>query len=95
MYGYNGREYLFIVLYLTTLFQQLKLYSVAWSGDKWMINWEGFGRKQSWPEFKVRVLYLRTPWGTGEIRKIACVKDDLLEGDVRSASSGADATDRH
>jgi alpha-beta hydrolase superfamily lysophospholipase len=36
-------SYLF-VLYFTTLFQQLSLYSVEWNGDKWMMNWIGFGR---------------------------------------------------
>jgi hypothetical protein len=36
--------YLF-VLYLMTLFQKLRLYSVEWKCDKWMVNWKGFGWK--------------------------------------------------
>jgi hypothetical protein len=29
-----------------------------------MINWKGFGRKRSWPDFKV--LFRHSPWGTEE-----------------------------
>jgi hypothetical protein len=43
--------YLFIV-YLTTLFQKLRLYGVERKGHKWM-SWKGFGRKRSWRNFKV------------------------------------------
>jgi hypothetical protein len=43
--------YLFVV-YLTTLFQKLRLYSVEWRGYEWMMNWKVFGSKGSWPKFK-------------------------------------------
>jgi hypothetical protein len=38
--------YLFIYLfavYLTTLFQSLRLYSVEWKGGNWMMNWKDLG----------------------------------------------------
>jgi hypothetical protein len=35
--------YLFVV-YLRLRFQQQRLYSVEWKGDKWIIKWKGFGR---------------------------------------------------
>jgi hypothetical protein len=44
--------YLFVV-YLTTRVQWLRVYTIEWKGDKWMINRKGFGRKQSRPNFKV------------------------------------------
>jgi hypothetical protein len=34
-------------------FQCLRPHRVHCKGDKWMKNWEGFGRKRSWPNFKV------------------------------------------
>jgi hypothetical protein len=37
------------VVYLTTLSQYLRLYSVEWKCGKWMINWKGCWRKRSWP----------------------------------------------
>jgi hypothetical protein len=45
-------SYLFIYLFvlnLATFSQLLKLYSVEWKGDKWMMNWKGRARKRSWP----------------------------------------------
>jgi hypothetical protein len=39
--------YLFFV-YLTTLFQSLRLCSVEWRDDKWMRNWKESRRKRSW-----------------------------------------------
>jgi hypothetical protein len=41
----NHRFFLFIV-YSTTLFQWLRLYSVEWRGDTWMTNWKWCGRKR-------------------------------------------------
>jgi len=41
------------VLYSTTFFQRLILYSVECRGEKLMMNWKGFGRKWLWPSFKV------------------------------------------
>jgi hypothetical protein len=31
----------------------IRLYSVEWKGDRWMMNWKGCGRKQSLPNFNV------------------------------------------
>jgi hypothetical protein len=39
------------VLYLTTLFQQLMLYSFEWKYDKWMMNWKWFINKRLWHNF--------------------------------------------
>jgi hypothetical protein len=36
------------VVYVVTLFQRLRLYSVEWRRDKWMMNWKGCGRKWLW-----------------------------------------------
>jgi hypothetical protein len=38
-----------LILYLTTLFKKLRLYSVEWKGDRKMIDWKGRGRKRLWP----------------------------------------------
>jgi hypothetical protein len=40
--------YLFIFSLLTTLCQQLRLCSVEWRDDKWMMNCKRFGRKRFW-----------------------------------------------
>jgi hypothetical protein len=42
-----------IVVYFTTLFQLRRLYSVEWKGDNWIMKLNGFGKKRSWPIFKV------------------------------------------
>jgi hypothetical protein len=55
--------YLFVV-YLTKLFEFVRLYSVEWMGNKWMMNWKGFWRKRSWPNSKVLSWY--SPGGTEE-----------------------------
>jgi hypothetical protein len=31
--------------------------------DIWMMNWKEFGRKQSWPDFKVLFQHLTGDWG--------------------------------
>jgi hypothetical protein len=41
-------------LYSTTLFSNSRLYSVERKGDKWMMNWKGCGRKQTWPNLMYR-----------------------------------------
>jgi hypothetical protein len=40
------------LLYLTTLFQWLWLYSFEQTGDNWMINRKGCGRKRPWPNLR-------------------------------------------
>jgi hypothetical protein len=45
--------YLFIHTLINLAFQKLRLYSVEWKGDKWIVNWKGFGRERSWPNFTV------------------------------------------
>jgi hypothetical protein len=47
------------VVYLTTVSQWLRLYSVEWRGVNWMLNWKGCGRKRLWPNFKVLSQNLR------------------------------------
>jgi hypothetical protein len=45
---HNYGAFIFIcVAYLTTLFQFFRLHSFEWKGDKWTMNWKGFGRKRS------------------------------------------------
>jgi hypothetical protein len=41
------------VVYLTMLFQWLRLYNVEWKGGKWMLSCNGYGRKQSSLNFNV------------------------------------------
>jgi hypothetical protein len=48
--GYS-QDYL-LVVYLKTIFQHHRLYSVEWKGGKWMVNWKGFGRKWSFPNVR-------------------------------------------
>jgi hypothetical protein len=48
-------------------FQLLRLYSVEWKGDVWMMSWKGAGGKRSWPNFKV--LFQSLPGGAEENRK--------------------------
>jgi hypothetical protein len=45
----------FICLFVAcfTKFFQLRLYSVEWKGDKWIMNCKEFGRKWSWPNFEL------------------------------------------
>jgi hypothetical protein len=52
--------YLFVV-YFRTLLQWLRLYSIKWYSDMWMMNWKEFGKKRSWPNFNV--LSLQSPAG--------------------------------
>jgi hypothetical protein len=40
------------VVYLTALFQWLRLYSVGWRRDKWMMNWKGCGRMRPRPNLR-------------------------------------------
>jgi hypothetical protein len=46
------------VIYLTTLFQWLSIYSVEWRRDKWLVNWKG----RLWPTFQT--LYQNLPGRT-------------------------------
>jgi hypothetical protein len=41
--------YSFICSLFYDTFRLLRIYWVEWKGDKWMLNWKGFGRKRSWP----------------------------------------------
>jgi hypothetical protein len=41
-----------LVVYLTTLFQWLRLCNMDWRGDTWMLNWKGCGRKVSCPNLR-------------------------------------------
>jgi hypothetical protein len=43
--------FIFILFYDAV--SELRLYSVKWKGNKWIMSWKEFGRKQSWPNFKV------------------------------------------
>jgi hypothetical protein len=47
-FDHGSCEWLFVV-YLQTLFQELRLYSVELKGGKCIVNWKWFGRKRSWP----------------------------------------------
>jgi hypothetical protein len=41
------------VIYLTMLFQWIRLYSIEWRGNKWMIICKEGGRKHLWRNFKI------------------------------------------
>jgi hypothetical protein len=40
------------VIYLARLFQWLRLHSVQWAGDMWIMNWKGCRSRWSWPNWK-------------------------------------------
>jgi hypothetical protein len=45
--------HLVLVSSSTTLFQYLRLYSVEWNDDRWILNWKGCVKKRSWHNFKI------------------------------------------
>jgi hypothetical protein len=42
----------FVCSLLNNAFQLLRLRSVNWRGDMWLMSWGGCGRKRSWPNFR-------------------------------------------
>jgi hypothetical protein len=49
----SKRFTVFICSLFDDAFSVIRLYSIEWKDNRWMINWKGFGRKWSWPNFKV------------------------------------------
>jgi hypothetical protein len=45
-------EKVWYLVYLTTLFQLLRLYSIKWKSDKWIMIQKGCGRKGSWSNLR-------------------------------------------
>jgi hypothetical protein len=69
--------------YLSTLFQWLRLYSVEWRGNKWMMKWKGCGRKRPWPNFNL--LFQHLSENSEENRKkvgIAGLRDQVWTRDL-------------
>jgi hypothetical protein len=62
LYNDYSKIILNILVYLTMLFLIMQTKNIKWKGDKWMMNWKGFGRKQLWSNFKV--LSWHSPGGT-------------------------------
>jgi hypothetical protein len=60
---------LWFVVYFMTLSQWLRLHSVEWRVERWMMNWSGVGRAQLWPNFKALSQHLP---GAPEDRDSAC-----------------------
>jgi hypothetical protein len=60
------------VVYLTTILEWLRLYSAKWRSDKWMMNWKGCGKKQSWANFNVLSQHL-----PGGMRKTMKTSDGI------------------
>jgi hypothetical protein len=53
-----------LVVHVTTLLQILGLHGIEWDGDKFIMNLKWFGRKRSWPNFKL--LSQHSPGGSKE-----------------------------
>jgi hypothetical protein len=46
------RTFFFICRLFNDACQQLRLYSVEWNDDRWMMNWKGCGMKWPWSNLK-------------------------------------------
>jgi hypothetical protein len=47
------RYFVFVCSLFKYFFRYRRIYSVKRQGDKWMMKYKGFGRKRSWPNYKV------------------------------------------
>jgi hypothetical protein len=56
MFNYSILQFRLVSCYIFSLFKDpfsvTQVCSVEWRGDKWMMNWKGFGRKLSWPNLR-------------------------------------------
>jgi hypothetical protein len=78
----ESRLFVFVCSLFNYTFSVTQTINVEQKGDRWMMNWKGFGRKQSWPSIKVLSRHLLG--GTGKNTKILSEDSRSLGWDLNT-----------